>query len=83
MGVVKSFSMPHTSKYSKSISAEVDQKRIYFETLKEQKRIVEGFIAEATKQRKFDDVQSLTLSLQDLTMEIERTSLALKSVLPQ
>ncbi|KAI8097727.1 uncharacterized protein BX664DRAFT_257977 [Halteromyces radiatus] len=51
-----------------------DELLIQLQAFKEQVVLVQGYIVEAKNNRKYDDVKSLTISLNELQLEIERLS---------
>ncbi|CAG8648158.1 8090_t:CDS:2, partial [Racocetra fulgida] len=57
---------------TKSVKGE-EKIREQLEVLLEQEKLVQGYIVEATKQRKFDDVKTLKTSLDELKVEINKT----------
>ncbi|CAG8586556.1 171_t:CDS:10 [Cetraspora pellucida] len=57
---------------TKSLKGE-EKIREQLEVLLEQEKLVQGYIVEATKQRKFDDVKTLKTSLDELKVEINKT----------
>ncbi|CAO3589094.1 unnamed protein product [Absidia cylindrospora] len=51
-----------------------DETALQLQTFKEQYSLVQGFILDAKKNRKYDDVKTLTISLNELQLEIDRLS---------
>jgi predicted transcriptional regulator len=55
-------------------SKQQDELALQLDTFKEQVALVQGFITEAKNNRKYDDVKTLTISLKELELEIDRLS---------
>lgn len=55
-------------------SKQQDELALQLDTFKEQVALVQGFITEAKNNRKYDDVKTLTISLKELELEINRLS---------
>ncbi|KAJ2963893.1 hypothetical protein NQZ79_g1057 [Umbelopsis isabellina] len=52
--------------------AEIEELQLQLSTYEEQLTLVKGFVREAQRQRKFDDVKTLKMSLNELESEVER-----------
>ena len=50
--------------------------------LEEQKFFVEGMVADASKRRKFDEVEALRGNLEEMRLEIDKVNGKLKRVIP-
>lgn len=57
---------------SPQVQAEMDDVMVQLSAYEEQHALVSGFVKDAQKQRKFDDVRTLKISLSELEGEIER-----------
>ncbi|CAG8688190.1 4477_t:CDS:2, partial [Dentiscutata heterogama] len=66
---------------TKSLKGE-EKIRQQLSVLLEQEKLVQGYIVEATKQRKFDDVKTLKTALDELKVEINKTRKELGDLWP-
>lgn len=57
---------------SPQVQEEMDNVKAQLSAYEEQRALVSGFVKEAQRQRKFDDVRTLKISLSELESEIDR-----------
>lgn len=57
---------------SPQVQEEMDNIKAQLSAYEEQRALVSGFVKEAQRQRKFDDVRTLKISLSELESEIDR-----------